>query len=136
MKKEITITNEIKEISRVAEFIDELGNTLNLSAADTSNLNLALEEAISNVIFYAYPEGQKNEITLTVSFEANELTFVITDKGKPFDPTKAKDADITLPAEDRSIGGLGIFLIKQIMNQVSYQRVGDENQLTMKKKIK
>lgn len=135
MKEEITINNEINEISRVAEYIESIGETLNLSFSDILNINLAIEEALANVIMYAYPEQEKGQIFLSTSYKDNELTFIITDKGKSFDPTKVESADISAPAEERSIGGLGIFLIKKIMDEVSYQRIEDANQLTMKKKI-
>ena len=63
------------------------------------------------------------------------LIFVLTDSGKEFDPTKAPDADVTLSAEERGIGGLGIFLIRQIMNKVEYQRIEGKNVLTLGKKL-
>ena len=63
------------------------------------------------------------------------IVFVLTDTGKEFDPTMVPDADITLSAEDRPIGGLGIFLIRQIMNEVRYERIEDRNVLTMEKKL-
>ena len=65
----------------------------------------------------------------------DRLIFLLTDKGLSFDPTNAPDADITIPIEERAIGGLGIFLIRSIMNEVSYQRLDGENRLTMKKYI-
>ena len=65
----------------------------------------------------------------------NNLVFVLTDSGTEFDPTKVPDADITLSAEEREIGGLGIFLIRQIMNTVEYQRIDGKNVLTMRKQL-
>jgi sigma-B regulation protein RsbU (phosphoserine phosphatase) len=65
-----------------------------------------------------------------------ELTFVLRDNGRPFDPTTAPEVDITLPAEQRSVGGLGIHLIRHYMDAFSYERVDDQNVLTMKKKLK
>ena len=84
---------------------------------------------------YAYPLEEHQEIRLKASMTDGQLIFLLTDKGLSFDPTNAPDADITIPIEERAIGGLGIFLIRSIMNEVSYQRLDGENRLTMKKNL-
>lgn len=135
MNKEIRIANNLEEISHLYEFIEELGEVLDLSSETTMNINLALEEAVANIIMYAYPEGEQHEILLKVTSNPQQLIFLLTDKGQVFDPTQVPDAEINLPIEERAIGGLGIFLIRSIMNEVSYQRLGDENLLIMKKNL-
>ncbi|RGN31407.1 ATP-binding protein [Bacteroides oleiciplenus] len=135
MEKEIRITNELDEITVLADFVEELCSNLSLPAEITMHINLALEEAVSNVIMYAYPQEEHHEIRLKASLTDNQLIFLLTDKGFLFDPTNASYADITIPIEERSIGGLGIFLIRSIMNEVSYQRLDGENRLTMKKNL-
>ena len=135
MEKEIKIANNTAEIARLADFVEELGVELGLSPAVTMNIDLALEEAVINIILYAYPQDQLHEITLKVTSSGEHLLFLLTDRGMSFDPTQVPDADITLPLEERPVGGLGIFLIRQIMNEVTYERIGEENKLTMKKKI-
>jgi len=129
------LQNEIPEISKLALFIDELGEELGLSPELVFNLNLVLEEAVSNIILYAYPKGEHENISLTAKKTENQLLFVLTDTGKEFDPTLMPDADVNLAAEDRQIGGLGIFLIRQIMNQVEYQRIDGRNVLTLGKDL-
>ena len=99
------------------------------------NLNLALEEVVSNVILYAYPREMGEKITIMAQTEKQSLIFTITDKGKEFDPTNVEEADVTLSAEEREIGGLGIFIVKNIMNEVTYQRLDGKNILTLKKNI-
>ena len=84
---------------------------------------------------YAYPSGKQQDILLRVTSSEQQLVFLITDQGVSFDPTKVEDADVTLPLEERPIGGLGIFLIRQIMNEVSYERIDGQNKLIMKKNI-
>ena len=123
------------EISKLAIFIDELGEEFGLSPELVFNLNLVLEEAVSNVILYAYPKEEHQTISLIAKKKGNQLIFVLTDSGKEFDPTQAPDADITLSAEERPIGGLGIFLIRQIMNTVEYQRIDGKNVLTLGKEL-
>ena len=135
MEKKLVIKNDITEISKLAIFIEELSEELALAPELTFNLNLALEEAVSNVILYAYGEEKQKEIFLSANMSDNNLTFVLTDYGKEFDPTKVPDADVTLSAEEREIGGLGIFLIRQIMNTIEYQRVDGKNVLIMGKQL-
>ena len=135
MNKEIRIANDLAEISHLYEFIEELGEELKLSSETTMNINLALEEAVANIIMYAYPEGEQHEILLKVTSCPQQLIFLLTDRGQLFDPTQVPDAEINLPIEERAIGGLGIFLIRSIMNEVSYQRLDDENLLIMKKNL-
>ena len=136
MEKKLVIKNDISEINKLAVFIGELSEELVLTPELTFNLNLVLEEAVSNVIYYAYGEEKQKEISLMAKMSENNLIFVLTDSGKEFDPTKVPDADITLSAEEREIGGLGIFLIRQIMNLVEYQRIDGKNVLTMGKRLK
>ena len=135
MEKILVIENDISEISKLAVFIDELGEEMNLTPELIFNLNLVLEEAVSNVILYAYGEEKHKEISLMAKISDGNLVFVLTDSGKEFDPTKVPDADITLSAEEREIGGLGIYLIRQIMNKVEYQRIDKRNVLTMRKQL-
>ena len=97
--------------------------------------NLFFAFLIPNIILYAYPKGEHENISLTAKKTENQLLFVLTDTGKEFDPTLMPDADVNLAAEDRQIGGLGIFLIRQIMNQVEYQRIDGRNVLTLGKDL-
>ena len=135
MEKKLVIKNDISEISKLATFIGELSEELDFTPELNFNLNLVLEEAISNVILYAYGKEEQKEISLVAYLSDNNLVFVLTDSGMEFDPTKVPDADVTLSAEEREIGGLGIYLIRQIMNTVEYQRIDGKNVLTMGKHL-
>lgn len=135
MEKKLVIKNDISEISKLATFIGELSEELDFTPELNFNLNLVLEEAISNVILYAYGKEEQKEISLVAYLSDNNLVFVLTDSGTEFDPTKVPDADVTLSAEEREIGGLGIYLIRQIMNTVEYQRIDGKNVLTMRKEL-
>ena len=97
---------------------------------------VAIEAVFVNVANYAYGGGQ-GDMSLGIGFdeETREVTFRMADKGMPFDPLKKPDPDITLSAEDREIGGLGIFITKKTMNSVTYAYENGENILTMIKKI-
>jgi anti-sigma regulatory factor (Ser/Thr protein kinase) len=135
MEKSIILANDISEISKLNDFVEEIGNEFSLTPDVVFNVNLVLEEAIVNVINYAYPKEKHESIYLSAQLHEGSIVFVLTDTGMQFDPTKAPEADITLSLEDRPIGGLGIFLIRQIMNEVSYERIDGKNVLTLSKKL-
>jgi anti-sigma regulatory factor (Ser/Thr protein kinase) len=135
MEKSIILANDISEISRLAAFIEEVGEAFALTPDVVFNLNLVIEEAVVNVINYAYPKEEHQSIYLSAALHDDSIVFVLTDTGKEFDPTQVPEADITLSAEERPIGGLGIFLIRQIMNEVKYQRIEGKNVLTLEKKL-
>jgi len=135
MKKELILKNQVGELERVNQFIEEIGAELNLDNELLMNLNLVMEEMVSNVIFYAYPEGTTAEIELLADYDGRELTFVLSDQGDEFDPTAKDDADVDTDPAERQLGGMGIFIVKNIMNQVTYQRLEGKNLLTMKKSI-
>lgn len=97
-------------------------------------IRLAVEEAVENVVRYAYSEGM-GWIIVKTEIENNILILTLRDEGVPFDPLKKEDPDITLSAEDREIGGLGIFLCKQLMDKVSYVYENHCNVLQMEKKL-
>ena len=135
MEKSIILTNDISEINKLSEFVEEIGNKLSLAPDVVFNLNLVLEEAVVNIINYAYPKEEHQSIYLSATLHEGSIILVLTDTGVEFDPTMAPEADITLSAEERPIGGLGIFLIRQIMNEVRYDRIDGKNILTMEKKL-
>ncbi len=135
MTTELTIKNDIEELNRLALFIEELGERRGFDMALVMNLNIALEEVVSNIILYAYSQRADEEIVIRCSEVDNSLIFTISDSGVAFDPTQVDEADVTLSAEERRIGGLGIFLVRQIMDEVKYKRVESENILIITKKI-
>lgn len=121
--------NDVSEVVQLAEWVEQLGEEVGLNMPEVFQLNLALEEAVVNVMNYAYQE--KGSILLTSDVEGDTITFVLEDEGIAFDPTQAESPDITLSAEEREIGGLGIFLVQQIMHSVAYSRENGKNILTM-----
>ena len=135
MKKEIKIKNHVEELEKVNQFVEEICEELGLDMELQMNLNLVLEEMVSNVIFYAYPKGTPEEIELAAESDGKELTFVLSDSGIEFDPTAKEDADPDVNPMERDIGGMGIYIVKNIMNKVTYQRLEGKNLLTMQKNI-
>jgi len=129
----LTLHNDIKQIALLPEFVDAVTGQVKIEPLDIANLNLALEEAVANVISYAYPEGTDGLVTIDACVEGSKVTFVITDSGKAFDPTAKEELDITAGVEERPIGGLGIHLVRTIMDTVSYERKEEQNILTITK---
>jgi anti-sigma regulatory factor (Ser/Thr protein kinase) len=134
-RKSIVLNNDIQEVPLLATFVEGVCEEVCMDAATTMQMNLAMEEAVVNVMNYAYPIGEKGEIAIEATTDNGMLNFVIKDSGTPFDPTAKEDADTTLSAEERPIGGLGIFLVKQIMDNVSYEYKEGKNVLTLSKRI-
>lgn len=128
VKSQIVMRNDIQQIPTLAEWVESLGipQMLNMT------INLALEEAVTNVMLYAYPDSNGTVLIESLK-DKNQITFVISDSGIPFDPTKKGEVDITLAAEDRAIGGLGIHLVRQIMDKIEYERKDDKNILALTK---
>ena len=135
MKKELKLKNQVDELQRLNLFIEEICDELSLDMGLRLDLNLVLEEVVSNVIFYAYPEGTTADIELLAESDGKELTFVLSDQGKHFDPTAKEDLDTDVNPMNRELGGMGIYIVKNIMNEVIYQRLEGRNLLTMRKEI-
>ena len=131
----ITLPNDVQATTELGMFVDEVCENVGFDISTTFKLNLAIEEAVVNVMSYAYPAGTKGDVDIDAEADDEQLKFVISDCGTPFDPTQKGEVDTTLSAEDRSIGGLGIHLIRQIMDTINYERVDGKNVLTLRKKL-
>lgn len=135
-KIQFILDNKVDELSLLSSKVETMADLWDFSESLTMNLNLVLEEAISNIVFYAFNNEDEQKIYLTIEYDDDTLTALIMDCGIPFDPTRQAAPDITLPAEERTIGGLGIFLINKLMDHVEYCRKENMNILTLKKRIK
>ena len=130
----LVMRNDIQQIPTLAEWIEALGIPEELNMP----VNLALEEAVTNVMLYAYPGKSGQVFVEFVRYpekEAEKIIFTISDAGIPFDPTRQPPVDTSLSAEERAIGGLGIHLVNQLMDEVKYERVEDKNVLTLVKTV-
>ena len=126
----LVMRNDIQQIPTLAEWLEMIGLPQELNMP----INLALEEAVSNVMLYAYP-GKSGQVLVECDKKEKQLIFTISDSGVPFDPTQQEDPDVTQSAEERPIGGLGIFLVRQIMDDIRYERKDNKNILTLTKRI-
>ena len=139
----IIINNDVEEISRLKPLIRDYCECMGCSRQNTGKIRLAIEEAVVNVINYAYQKGELGTIWIdmqaqpaTDELHKGRLTFIITDSGKPFNPLAQQAVDVEQAINDRQTGGLGIYLYQHIMDKVTYERTDDgRNVLTLIKEI-
>jgi sigma-B regulation protein RsbU (phosphoserine phosphatase) len=136
MEKSIVLTNDTQEVPKLNAFVEEICQTVGFDDIVTMQVMVAVEEAVVNVMKYAYPTGKRGNVTIEASLNDVRLKFTIIDSGKPFDPTVQAEVDTTLSAEERNIGGLGIHIMRQNMDSINYERMDNLNVLTLRKKVK
>ena len=125
---------EIEKLDEVTAFIDAFLEEHDCPMKIQMQIDLCLEEMFVNIAHYAYPDGA-GEAEILVSESGGTVTITLIDSGLPYDPLKKEDPDISLGAEERQIGGLGIFLVKKNMDAVSYRYEDGKNIFTMQKAI-
>ena len=133
LDEQLKTINDVHQVPEVNKFVTSVGQRLNLEPSLVSQLMLAVEEAVVNVMNYAYPIGTQGDITIEAKATGQWLKFIISDEGKAFDPTQGGNADTSLSAEDRPIGGLGILLVRSLMDSINYEYNGSKNVLTLMK---
>lgn len=136
MTQILTLPALIESIPKVTAWIDEALEKLDCSVKAQMQIDVAIDEIFSNIARYAYPD---QEGSATVEFDFDETSRMVSitflDQGIPFDPLKKADPDTTLGTEERAIGGLGIFVVKKTMDEISYQYRDGNNVLCLKKRI-
>ena len=135
MRKSIVLPNDVQEVPRLNTFVEAVCQEAGFAEASTMQIKVAVEEAVVNVMKYAYAAGQRGDVTIEAASNDVRLKFTIIDSGKPFDPTVQAAVDTTLSAKDRGIGGLGIHIMRQNMDSINYERMDNLNVLTLRKKI-
>ena len=131
----LVLKNDVHEVTRFTNFIKSVLEQLGIEKSLARKLRLAVEEAVVNVIDYAYPLGSEGDITIHVMSDGHSIRFKIIDAGVAFDPTAKEMADTTLSVEDRQIGGLGILLVRELMDTINYERENGQNVLTLIKNL-
>ena len=133
---ELTIKARLENLSKVLDFVDGFLMSLDCSPKTQTQIDLSVEEMFVNVANYAYAPGT-GPVTVQVEELADPAAVQITfiDEGKPFDPTAKSDPDVTLPAEERQIGGLGIFMVRKYMDKMTYEYTDNKNVLRLVKNL-
>ena len=135
MRKRIVLPNDTQEVPKLNAFVEEVCQTVGFDDMANMQIKVAVEEAVVNVMKYAYPPGMHGDVTIEAASNDVRLKFTIIDSGTPFDPTVQSEVDTTLAAKDRKIGGLGIHIMRQNMDSINYERIDNLNVLTLRKKI-
>lgn len=128
-----TLKNQLSEVVKLEKILDEFGRNQHIPVGILSAMNLALEEILANIISYGYQDTQEHKISLRLILEENALIAEVEDDGIPFNPLNVQGPDITLPIEDRPIGGLGIHLTKKMMDGIDYEQRDGKNLLRLRK---
>jgi len=134
--KELTIAATVENIETVTEFVNEQLEALDCPMKAQMQIDIAIDELFSNIAYYAY-HPETGDATVRVEVTEEPLSVVITfiDRGIPYDPLSGADPDISLRAEERAIGGLGIFMVKKSMDEITYRYEDGKNILSIKKRL-
>jgi len=127
------IKNNLADIEMLAKKIESFGEMQGIPNSIIFAINLSLDELITNTINYGYTDMNEHSITVDLELTETEVTIELIDDGLPFNPLECSDPDIGQDLDERPIGGLGIYLVRNMMNQVDYQRRDDKNIVVMKK---
>lgn len=131
-----TYCNDLKELDKLASDLEAFGEEAGVHPMMIHTFNLCLDEILTNIISYGFEDDNEHEIILEIEAVGDTVKAIISDDGKAFNPlAEVKDPDLDSPIEDREIGGLGVFFLKQMMDKLDYRREGGRNILTMEKTL-
>ena len=131
----LALDNDLPEISRLAEEVERFGAAHGLSEGTVFAVNLALEEIVTNIISYGYPDGGRHVIHLRMDLAGEELRIAIADDARAFNPLEKEEPDLDGSVDERPVGGLGIHLVRKLMDEVRYERRDDQNRLSLTKRL-
>ena len=135
--KELKVEADHENMQKVQDFVKgELEQSPGLSHKDLLQIHMVIDEIFGNIVAYAYEDG-RGGVVILVDYDKTQGTvmLVFTDEGKPYNPLLNEDPDIKLSADERTAGGLGIFMVKNTMDEIDYENRDGKNILTMKKQI-
>lgn len=118
-------------LEKLFTFVEQALGGLSVPESQRGKLMMALDEALTNVVLYAYPKERPGTVNIRIRRDDNTVTAEIVDHGKPFDPTAHPEPDISLPIDKRPIGGLGIHMIRNLVTSLQYRREADANHLIL-----
>lgn len=126
---------DMAELERLNDAIDSFGETNHWSPKSLFQVKLALEELVVNTLSYGFDGQDEQRILLKLIQENQQVTIELSDNGLAFDPLQKPPPDVEASLEDRAVGGLGVYLVRQMMDSVTYQRIGEWNRLFMTKTL-
>ncbi len=131
----LSIENKIENLDKVARFVEEFGDINALEPKTIFELNLVLDELVTNIISYGYNDDLVHMIDIIINKKSDVIELQLIDDGREFNPLKKEDVDLNTSLQDKTIGGLGIHLVKQKTDELSYERKENKNILFITKKI-
>lgn len=132
----IRISANVHEIERLNRLIRQFGELHDLPGRALYSVNLALDEVVSNIVLYGYDESNDDPIVVKMEVRGADLTATVEDGGREFDPLSLPPPDLSAPLEERQVGGLGIHLMRSLMDRVEYRRHENRNLLSMRKRVR
>lgn len=132
----VTLTNRLTELERLSRIVERFVEDHRLPRGLVYPINLALDEILTNIITYAYADQDEHRITLRLSLDGDVLTAELEDDGRPFNPLDAPEPIMEGTVEERPVGGLGIHLVRTMMDHLEYRRERDRNRLVLKKTVR
>ena len=129
------LKSDLSELDSLCENLETFGEKFGFSKKLIFEINLALDELFTNIISYGFNDGKEHIVKVTLIPQIDELCLCIEDDGKPFNPIEFDTPDVSCSVEECKIGGLGIHIMKKLMDEVCYERCGDKNVLNLKKKV-
>ncbi len=132
----VRIENDLSEIAKVDEKLDDFAEQFGVPPAIAATFHIIFDDLLNNVISYGFNDEQRHFIDISLGLTASSLIVSIADDGVPFNPLDETVPDTTLSIEDRPIGGLGIHIVVNMVDDISYQRTADKNVLTLTKSFK
>ena len=130
---ELSLVNDLREIGTAAEKVDAFCEAQGISMQVAYAVNLSIDEILTNTISYGYDDDAEHRIDLTFRVDGETLVVVIVDDGRPFDSSTEREPDFDATLEERALGGLGLFLVQQMMDEMTYERSDDRNVITLRK---
>jgi serine/threonine-protein kinase RsbW len=130
-----SVPSDAAQLPALTKFLNEFWAHTNLPRAAAVTFELALEEVFMNVVIHSSPADRSARVEVSLAIVAGELTMTVEDEGPAFDPLALSAPDVSAKLEDRRVGGLGVFLVRKMMDSVRYQRLGARNQLQMTKRV-
>jgi serine/threonine-protein kinase RsbW len=127
------LKSKLSELSALCRHLQDCGDVMELPQKCLFEINLGLDELFTNIISYGFDDGIEHQIKFSLAKERETLVVQVEDDGKPFNPLEAADPEVSRDLDTINIGGLGIHLVKKMMDDIAYQRVKGKNKLILKK---
>lgn len=131
----LAVADNLSELPRIAGLVEDFCADAGVPPALGYTINLAIEELLTNTISHGFEPGPGHAIEVRIGIEPGEAVVEVIDNARPFDPTRAPAPDLDASIEDRLVGGLGVYLVKSMMDEMRYRREGGRNHVTLKKRL-